>query len=170
MTTRRRFQPRRAVSRKKKRTVWENLQFVHSHIAAASLIFLDLTPEPMSSDLVGTAKCLRILGHHSSAPDAGSLLDSFGYGIGITVMTNDAFTAGAVPDPLTDFQQSWYYWDIQQNRVATNVGLTSRPVYFDMRTQRVLRSGFKLALVTQTLIEDQAQFLDVTMRLLWEIN
>ncbi len=169
MTTKRRSR-RGSTRTRRKRTLWENLSFLHSHIAAASVVFSDLTPEPMQGDDAGVAKCLRIIGNVTAAPDAGSLLSDFNYAIGIAVVTADAIAAGTLPDPFTDFQQSWYYWTKRSYRVGAVEGRVNDGFDFQVRTQRLLRSGYRLVLVSETVLEDQAQAIRIHMRNLWELD
>ncbi len=149
-------------------TRWENLIFEFVQTAAASQNILDLTPEPMATDLQGTATIKRMIGKLQvvSLSDAGSAQETL---IGIAVITNDAFAAGAVPDPLTDAQQSWYYWN---HIIVVPVGGAPHVtvVDFDMRTMRKLRGGYKLVAVVQNGTNVIALTVFATFRNLWVVD
>jgi len=171
MTTRPRARrPSARRTSRKKRTVWENLFIEHPHGTIGEEVFTDFTPEPMGSDLVGSAKILRMIMNFTWSKDATAINSTIQtIGFGISVMTNDAFAAGALPDPLSDFQQSWYYWTAFAGVFNTNFNVYERSA--DIRTQRVLRQGFKLVGVSQSLAaNDLDTSFRITMRNLWEID
>jgi len=117
---------------------------------------------------VGLATIQRAIMHFEmttnvSAPQAGGNFMA----VGIAVITEDAFTASALPDPEVDFNQDWYYWTRRQmipTTTETN-GMVTWDV--DIRTRRKLRGGYVLAMVVQTSTQEVALDLDVSMRLLW---
>ncbi len=166
--------PRRSRSftrARKKRTVWENLSLIHTHAPAASQVITDISPEPMATDLVGSAKILRCVGHltFSLSAVSGTLVQVAGFGI--SVVTNDAFAALAVPDPISgDFQQGYYYWTSFGFNVTDGEGPNWQDMPFDVRTQRVLRSGYKLVMSSETPLQDQTTTVFISMRNLWEID
>jgi len=156
----------------KRATTWENLCIEFPHGTAGEEVIFDLTPEPMATALVGTATLIRsIMDLWFYTDGVGNTTTIQQVALGITVMTNDAFAAAAVPDPLTgDFQQAWYYWSCMQLvHNASGVPPSTRTV--DIRTARKLRGGFKLVAITESLSTndiDTALFLN--MRNLWQIT
>ena len=175
MVTRRTSRRGRAPSRRgpRRQTTWENLCIEFAHGTAGSEVIADLTPEPMGSDLIGTATLIRSLMEFSFMMDTastGATVQQIAFGI--TVMTNDAFAAGAVPDPLTgDFQQSWYYWTCKQ--IIGSAGAGPRLVSWnvDIRSARRLRGGFKLVAISESpAANDLDTTLFLSMRNLWQIT
>ncbi len=173
MTTMQRSQRRQSRPRSsgaKPPTRWENLFFQFAHTAAASQSVAGLTPEPMQALLTGTALIRRLILHgeiHSTAvvPAGGEVFD---IGLGISVVTNDAFAAPVIPDPLSDFQQGWYYWTERTGFLTPEF-----PSYHwdaEIRSMRKLRSGFKLILTTENPITELAHLVSITARTLWTVD
>jgi len=136
MTTRQGSRRRRSTGRGRKvRTQW------HQSLLGASLIanavaFAQITPVAFSTG-VEAIKIMRLLGNvsiRSSSPDDLAA-------VGVAVITGEAFDAAVVPDPVSDVSQSWYMWHGQ---------VESREAYqFDIRTARVLRTGYFLVVAFQ---------------------
>jgi len=177
MTTRNRRRPsfRRGTGRRS-RTSWEQLIFQHPHGLAAETVISDLTPQPMAADLLGTATIKRAIMSFNLFRDGdqvSTLVQQIAYSI--TLVTNDAFAAMAVPDPLFDFAQSWYYWNSQTHLFQAG-GILGRQeaaapiVHVDIRSQRRLRGGFKLVFISQTPVTQVDFTLGVSMRLLWTVD
>ena len=171
MTTRGR--PRGGSRRRTSRrvTTWENLIFSIPLAVGINQVVSDITPEPMSADVVGTATIVRSLIKvtHNLTFESGNPQE---VGLGITVMTNDGFFALAPPDPLSDFQQDWYWWTFMSNMKETFSSEASYQEVFDIRSARRLRGGFKLVLVTETSVGGHpvASELRVSMRNLWQVT
>ena len=90
------------------------------------------------------------------------------YGLGVTVVTNDALSATAVPDPLIapDEQQGWYLW------IAGSIGPTLRDVIdaFDIRTARRVAVDAALVLHFQAASGNTSALeVGFQARLLWGI-
>jgi len=87
--------------------------------------------------------------------------------VGIAVVTRDAFAAGALPDPESDFHQDWLYW----TRRMVDVPSTGCPQWLeweaDIRSGRRLRGGYALAMITENPANGSATQLEANMRLLW---
>jgi len=137
--------------------------------AVANQIRSNISPEPLNLLNIGTAKLLRMIGRSTMfavGTDVTALQMMF---LGVTVATRDAFDAGVLPDPSSDFQQSWFYWS--KLAVPGNVGLGGpvAQVDFDIRTQRVLRSGFDLVLIHDKRLTELPLEVSTSLRLLWEI-
>ena len=130
-------------------TRWETLNFAMVHAAGASIVFADITVEPVLDNEAGTATIRRVIAHVNYAPVG---LGTHEFAIGIAVVTMDAMAAGALPDPLGDFQQGWYYWTQRPMLVDAEAGLRTLDFDFDVRTMRKLRGGYRLALITETPI------------------
>ena len=162
----------RGPSRPQTPTRWENLFIQFAHTAAASQGVADLTPEPMAALLTGTATIKRAIMHfeiHSTAaqPAGGEFFD---VGVGIQVVTNDAFlnVQPVISDPLSDFQQSWYYWTER-----THFLTPENPSYeweVEIHSMRKLRGGYKLIMTTENPITELAHLLSATLRLLWTVD
>ena len=154
----------------KKRTIWENLSIEHVHPAAAIAVRTDISPEPMASAQLGSAKILRTIGKLTwNLPVVTIELQQVA--LGIAVVTNDAFVAGAIPDPISgDFQQSYYYWTSFGNVLVSGTGPCSESESFDIRSKRVLRSGYKLVLVSESPAQEINCVLHISIRNLWEID
>ena len=169
MTMRRRF-PRRSARGPKRPTSWENLTFLHVHTAAANTVVSDLTPEPMQTtdEGVGTATIRRMIAHFDYFL-SGTLVDPTIHTIfvGVVVVAEDAISGLVTPDPASDFNQDWYYWTSRPLKVVAQGGLAQISWDVDIRTQRRLRGGYGLILVTQSLIQSDATDLAISMRCLW---
>ena len=172
MTMRRRGGRRSSQRGPRRQTTWENLHFEHPHGTAGELVLTDLTPEPMAASLVGTATLIRCILSFAFGPDGsgtGTIWQRLA--AGIFVCTADAFTAGAVPDPVSDFNQDWYYWTERTLfRPSTQTDAIDR-WSVDIRSARRLRGGYKLVLASES---PGANTFDtalwVTMRNLWQIT
>jgi len=152
-------------------TSWENLAFGINLPAGANIVVSDLTPEPMQNNLVGTATLVRsIMAFNHMLP--GQDLAVITVAVGITVMTNDAFFALASPDPLSDFQQDWYYWHLHDSMRVSGPTENSNRWNADIRSARRLRGGFKLVMVVETnaVGNPDTTDLSVVMRNLWQVT
>ena len=158
---RRQSGPRRKVS-------WENLAVNHSHGVMASVVFTDLTPEPMQTVHlgVGTATIRRMLGHLTLSVQAADAAASF-MSVGVAVVSQDALAAGALPDPEGDFNQDWYYWTRRSILVPALGGLFQLDWDFDIRSMRRLRGGYALVFISESPLNPQITDLEVSMRTLW---
>ncbi len=170
MTMRRRV-PRRSVrTRRVGKTSWENLNFSISLTAAASQVISDLTPEPMQTthEGVGLAVIQRMIAHVDfgfNATDVSAAAHDFAIGIG--VVTLDAFAAGAVPDPLSNFDQDWYYWTHRQFKRTTAAEQALASFDFEIRSKRRLRGGYALVMVVENPVQLDAMNVNIAMRNLW---
>ncbi len=171
MTLRRGSRRSSARRTSRKRTTWENLFIEQAHGTAGEQKVTDLTPEPMGAAGIGTATIVRSIISFSYMLDAAATTATpQQLGIGITVVTNDAFAALAVPDPLSDFAQDWYYWTARAMRLQLDA-MTQISWDVDIRSARRLRGGFKLAIISQSpASNDVDTTLFITMRNLWQIT
>ena len=117
---------------------------------------------------VGLATIKRMIANFnwSTIAETSNLENLF---LGIAVVTLDAFTAGATPDPNGDFNQDWYYWTFRSHSREVVTG--GRQMQFwdiDLRSMRKLRGGYVLALVVNNGDgNSQASTLSIGMRNLW---
>jgi len=171
MTTRRLFRRGRGRStRPKQTTTWAQFALSFAMTAAAGpIVFFDLTPEPMrSSSTRGQATLLRAILSFNFSADANNV-DPQLAAIGIYVLGHEAFDQTAFSDPLGDDQQSWYYWSFMT--VSKVAGSAPQQHWeADIRTKRRLRSGYKLAVVTNNPLNDSATDLTMSARLLWALS
>ncbi len=154
-------------------TVWESSIFEVDHAIGGGQSVSDLTPLPMRTNQSGTAICQRLLIKGQYQVDgAGASVNAQFTTVGICVVTNDAFFAAAVPDPLGDTTQGWYYWDnFTLNPQNINAaGTMDSHVLTDIKTKRRLRGGYKLVLVTEAPAgNDLATKIILSIRALWKI-
>ena len=145
---------------------WHNQRATLVLTAAASQNQLDLSHPRIQSGAEGTGTCIRMLltvGIHNAAlttaPDITSI------GVGVCVVTADAFVAQALPDPLFDTDQDWYYW-WGGSRQVSSLGLEWS---VDVRSARKLRGGYRLVLVAENVINELITNVDLTIRTLWKM-
>ncbi len=124
-----------------------------------------ITPEPVQLNAAGTATLLRSIIHFTYTPITVGIFD---VAIGMAVVTLDAITGLVLPDPLTDFQQSWYYWT---ERFMQSAAGTINQVDWDvdLRTARRLRGGYGMVIISETPLLGASSTLNITMRNLWRI-
>jgi len=110
--------------------------------------------------------CLRLLGNLNYSTTAASF-EEYNLGVGVAVVTADALTAGATPDPLSDLSQDWYYYHAWEG----NLGFEAQHYQeFDIRSARRLREGYRLGWVTQSFTMEVAGKLFVRLRSLWTLE
>ena len=90
-------------------------------------------------------------------------METTNYGFGICVVTKDGLAGGAVPLPLSDFEQDWYWWEAGNQRQNSESVIT---LPIDVRTSRRLRGGYRLALIGQNGVNELSTFVDVSLRTL----
>ena len=153
----------------KQRTIWENLSFDYEHSAAPSKVIGDLSPEPLGLLNIGTAKLHRVIGRWTVFSKGDAVVFADRVFLGMTVATRDAFDAGALPDSESDFQQSWYYWTKMNSigNIVENGRLEEGS--FDIRTSRIIRSGFVFALTTDNPTNGNIVRVSISLRLLWTV-
>jgi len=153
----------------KKRTVWDQVNLGFTMLATANQIRTEIAPEPLLTDNRGTAKLLRSIGGVSVLANGTDLGTLQATNFGITVLTRDAMDAGITPDPTSDRDQSWYYWT--KVAPAGNAPAGGPPITreWDIHTQRVLRSGWTMAIIFDKLATELALDVEFWVRNLWEI-
>ena len=169
--TQRRPQGRRTQRRAPRRKLsWENLAFEIPLTAAADSTIANLTPEPMQTVHlgVGSATIHRLIGNFAFMTQEGAT-DSTEYvvAIGIGVVTLEAFSAGAIPDPLSDFNYPWYYWTTRTFKAQTIDSPQTQQWDIDIRSRRRLRDGHVLMIHWETPVNDDPTRVHSALRLLW---
>ncbi len=168
MTMKRRSRSRRGSSRGL-RTTWAQFGIEFNLTAPTGpIVFADLTPEPMISELstIGQAKVLRMIGSLVYSADIISATDPLHATLGIYVGIHEAIIGGALLDPQSDLQQAWYYWTF----LSVLQPSTPTTLEFDIRTSRRLRAGYKLIAVANNPFNAQVSKISLSLRLLWQIQ
>ena len=169
MTTKRRFRSR--PRGRAQPTKWENIITNHVHVVAASQVFTQMTPAPLLVTGSGTAVLKRMIMHVDINPAAGvgiGEIDSVG--MGMTVVTQEAFEVIAqLPDPLSDFEHSWYWW-AQRFIPVQEPSAMHTEFDVDIRTMRKLRNGYGLALISETPLNPSALTVSFSARMLWSVT
>ena len=146
-------------------TTWAQQVTQPTLTAVASRQLFDLThPDLVSSDLGGT--CMRmILQIHAST--LGTVPEIEGLACGVIRISNDAFLAGpaAVPAPMTDLTQDWYYW---WGGFPPLFNEATQVVAVDIRSARRLRGGDRLVLIMENPVNELAIELSIMRRTLWK--
>ena len=136
MTMRRRSRSSSRRSSRRRQTLWFNVGTIATAVAIGGQAIVDLLPPGTTPPQIqGGLTVVRMIGELIISSQTA---DQDGFGaFGITTVTRDAFTAGAVPDPIVDLVD-WYYHTL----VAVNsslVGDLSRYTQWDIRTARKIR-------------------------------
>ena len=150
---------------------WHSTMFTHSLAASAGRLFTDISIDNLAVGAVQTATCRRMIGECRLTATDTALEGEIA--VGVAVVTRDAVVSGALPDPLDDNDQDWYYWN--GNLVTLTTGLvagagSTNPVWtFDIRSARRLRGGYRLAWISENGENPEALTLHVGMRTLWTV-
>jgi len=120
------------------------------------------------SEKFGVATILRVVGQfylHNTVAN----LQTFGRW-GLVRVTQDAFNAGAIPDPLTDFRSMWY-WNEFFYAESSTLGLEAVRQVIDTRNKRAIPMGSTLALMVESdsTSDGGAQFA-VALRILYAVR
>ena len=162
MTTRRGSRRSRGARAPRASTVWTNQGSISQNLAAgAEGIFDLLSLARLPATLEGGLTVLRMilrLGVRAQASNT-TPLGAFG----VSVVTRDAFSGLAVPDPLTDLVD-WYLWHGFAMFDSDSAG---REWNFDIRTARRLRGEDRtLVAVMEADATSSALTWDMDVRLL----
>ncbi len=163
MTTQRRG--RRSFRRPRAKTLWEQIS-PSALLASGGQATSDLTADVIAEH-EHVAKATRIVGEFSVT--GPTVAGRYNVAAGITVMSLDGFSGGNVPDPLTDTDQSWWYWT-RMTPGLVSVDQGSDPVKFDIRTARNIRRGFRLILVFEAGVNPGSITFDLSARILWTLG
>ncbi len=168
MTTRRVSRSRSRSGRGRRKTTWFQANANHSRTAGASLNFTDISHPAITANNEPTGTCRRLIGNWAVTPQTAVAGVEYNISLGIAVMTIDALTAGATPDPAADVTQDWYWWDSWEGTLA-DAGLSTYTNHFDIRTARRIREGYRLVLITENLGQELASFVHFRARTLWSM-
>ena len=167
MTTKSRTRMSRGAGGRGRRPVlWENTSVSHNHPAASALIVTDVSPEAIQTGTEQTGLLRRTILHFTMSPTVAA--SAFDIAIGIAVVTEDGLAAGALPDPLAALEQGWLYWT-ERFFIMQNGSPTQLDWDVEINSMRKLRGGYRLALISETPITDDANDLHITARLLWSV-
>ena len=147
----------------RRRTTWFNKFFETSHTAAPDQSVFDITHPAIAAGAEPTGTVVRMILEVHMA-NAATVADLTSLGLGILVTTLDAFTAGAVPDPLTDEGQDWYYWWAGKPALSAEGLLVVKQ---DIRSARKLRGGYRLILVAENTVNELTTEIAFMVRTLW---
>ena len=170
MTIRRATGRRRSFRRgPRQRTFWENLAFLHTHTALASIVISDLTPEPnqtLHGYLNRNVLQRAIIHVDARLTVTGAVMDNR-ISYGIIVANEDNVTE--LPNPDVDFNTEWYWWAFRSKSAfnSTSVDPMYPVIDVDIRSKRVIEPGKKLMLVSSTPVNDVTSDALISMRLLW---
>ncbi len=103
---------RRFVSRPtKRRTTWEGVNIDISDLVVGTPQTTTVVSEALLENFP-LPTIVRIRGRMAAITDASSTPGGFGLvSMGMILVTETAFAAGAIPDPLTDIGDDWIWWD-----------------------------------------------------------
>ena len=171
MTTRGRT--RKSFRRAKKATYWNQSVFTHSPLASGSQVVTDISHQLIGTVFEPGGTGLRMILHAQFL--ANDTAGQANVGFGVIRVTADAAIDGSVPDPMQDFNQDWYYWWGRFGVSVTSglvIGVGSNPtVDVDIRSARKLNEGWRLVLVTQTLVTSfVAPDIHFRVRTLWHVG
>ena len=160
--------PRRSRGRRK-RTQWSQQNILFTQVATAGISFADLTLEPMATSEEGVAKILRLIANFTLSAVATTVAAQRA-ALGIYVASHEAFLQLAFASPFSgDETTGWYYWT---SRVLLHAAAANSPDQWevDIRTQRLLRGGYKLIGVVENPAQTLVLSLDMDVRTLWEVD
>ena len=164
--------PKRSRSRghgRRQPTRWRQDTFDFTNTAAADITVMDITPDPLAGEQPhGTGLCKSLFVTINASQAAGGTSQD-DYSIGIAVVTEDAVTAGSVPNPTTDPRQGWYWWATKAfTATAENL---MWPIYdFVVKSARLLRGGYRLVAIISNPANAAPIRFTVGIRGLWALN
>jgi len=103
------------------------------------------------------ATVIRMLGEYVITPTPGGAVsagDAVDIGVGIAVVSSDAFTAGVLPDPLGEPGYPWLYWThhpffLFDGTLAEGLSLANGRFTFDIRSKRRMKAQETLVLIVE---------------------
>ncbi len=159
---------RSSFRRARTKTVWSQNRFTHQLGIGGVESITDISHPAIGANNEPTGAILRMLGTWNVSPVVGGSLEDYEFAVGVSVVTIDALSAGATPDPLTDVTQDWYFWDSWLGKLNA-VGTSTYTKSFDIRSSRRLREGFRLVWVTENPAIEIAGLLSMSLRTLWKM-
>ena len=174
MPTSRRFRARRGGSARQ-RTTWQNNTFEFDLPLIGTILFADLTPEPLRSadPRHGTAVCKRLIMSFDLSQDA--IVAGFQQliGLGVYVLTQEGIQQASIEDPLglDGSRQDWYYWTSKATFRESEASPSNIHWEADIRTSRRLRSGYGLVMAARADTPNVVDMLlTASIRSLWAIE
>jgi len=152
---------------RKRPTYWAQEKFSTLLGPAADQASQDISHISISLGDNAGGTCLRVIGNLNYFHNAATF-EQFNIGVGIAVVTKDALAAGALPDPLSDLEQDWYYWHSWEGLLGFSDG--QHQENFDIRTARKLREGYRLAFMMQSFTQELEGEIQVNLRTLWTLE
>jgi len=170
MTTRRRS-PRRFSQGARQKVRWIQVIAGFTMVAAVAQTFIDISP-PRVSNLVATGGTIKRTIGQIAIETAGVAADHVDFDVGIAIVTLDAVTALAVPDPATEIDYNWYFWQHLDAHLPGNAAaaMNQGRVEWDIKTMRKLQPGYRLVLVMDKSSSTDILNVSVGMRNLWSIQ
>ena len=160
----RQYRPTRGARRRPK-TSWEQQAFIATHTAAASITTADLTPAATDEAILEGTLLRAII--HFDLTATGFAAPQQPVSVGIAVVTFDAFAAGALPDPESDFNFDWYYWTRRTLTRQTSGEMSNVSWDVDLATGPRVKSEMRLVMISQNPTNDLVLTLQSSIRLLW---
>ena len=154
------------VTAPRRQTTWYNRRRLITHTAAAEIQATELTHPAISSGFQPGGTCLRLI-MEIRLRNSATVHDAVTFGVGVVVVTADALavpSAVALPDPMADEEQDWYYWWTGEVSLSDE-GLL--PVKIDIRSARKFRGGYRLVLLTENVIAELTTEVSIMARTLW---
>ena len=167
MTTQRRTARRPGGSVPARRaTTWHNQLALVTQTAVASLVTTDLTHNMIAAGQEPGGSCVRLI-LEVRVSSAATVPELESFAIGVAVVTADALVAGsaAMPNPLSDEDQDWYYWWGSDGIATTSTEILVARV--DIRSARKLRGGYRLVILTENGLNELALNVSIMARTLW---
>jgi len=149
---------------------WKQLVLNTTQGSGANQTISDMTPVLVPLGASG-ATIKRMIGS-VDWEGIGAAVDHGIFTVGVAVVTKDAFMAGAVPDPASDLEHDWYFWQQLDTHLPGNAHLdfNQARMSIDIRTMRRLREGYRLVIVFDKGPTVAGVNLHFSMRTLWTIN
>ena len=154
--------------RTKIRTVWQQTNFTHTQTPVSSQQITDISHQAIMDEDERTGKVLRVIGNITVTPQVGTAPGDYNFAAAISVASENALTGSRIPGALNASQQDWYYWTSWEGELSSG-GTSNHTVYFDIRTARVLREGYRLVWNSQNAVQELGSNLFVRLRTLWSM-
>jgi len=172
MPTYRRRSSSRSTRRPRIRTTWNQSFHEFVQTGGAQQTVFDISHPLITDNETSGGTCLRLIGD-LRFENGGASADHITLGIGISVVTADSiFSSAAIPDPLADFRQDWYFWRASAWHLSPAGDPTSFvSIPIDIRSSRRIREGFRLAAIVDKAVTTETSWnLVLSLRTLWTLQ